>query len=214
MSSFAQQAANSPKTALESVEWLEYRSFGADRKDLPRVLLIGDSISGQYFDAVVKGVEGKAYVTRLGTSKAVALPAYFDEIRLALSQNHYAVIHFNNGLHGWDYTEEEYREGLTQLIKLLRTLAPDSKLVWASSTPIRTGPPMFEGFAPNNVRVKERNKIAAELMSRENIPVDDLYSLMEPHHDMLKDGTHYNTDGSTLLGAQVVPCVLKALDSK
>ena len=209
---FAEPTAGAAKLSFESVEWLDYRVFGGDRSDLPRVLLIGDSISGHYFDPVVKGLQGKAYVTRLGTSKAVNLPAYFDEIRLALSQYHYDVIHFNNGLHGWGYTEDEYRQGLTQLIQLLKTLSPKSKLVWASSTQLRKGPPAYEEFAPNNERVIARNKIAAELMSQEKIPVDDLYTLMEPHHDLLKDGTHYNAEGAALLANQVLPCILKALE--
>ena len=82
-----------PKIALESTEWLDYRVYHADKNDLPRVLLIGDSISGQYFDGVVKDLQGKAYVTRLGSSKAIGLPVYFDEVKLALSQYNYAVIH-------------------------------------------------------------------------------------------------------------------------
>ena len=203
-----------PKIALESIEWLEYRVFGADRNDLPRVLLIGDSISGQYFDGVIKGLKDKAHVTRLGTSKAITLPAYFDEIKLALSQYKYSVIHFNNGLHGWGYTENEYGQGLAKLVQFLKTSAPEAKLIWASSTQVRTGPPLFESFAPNNDRVKARNKIAADLMTRENIPVDDLYTLMEPHHDLLQDGVHYKAAGSSLLVPQVTQCLLKALGTK
>ena len=200
-----------PKIACESVEWLDYRVFGGDRNDLPRVLLIGDSISGQYFDGVSKGLKDKAYVTRLGSSKAVCLPAYFDEIKLALSQYKYSVIHFNNGLHGWAYTENEYGENLARLVQVLKASAPEAKLIWASSTQVRTGAPLFEGFAPNNDRVKARNKIAADLMTRQHIPIDDLYTLMEPHHDLLQDGVHYKPAGSALLIPQVTQCVLKAL---
>ena len=202
------------KIALESIEWLEYRAFGADRTDLPRVLLIGDSISGQYFEGVVKELKGKAYITRLGTSKAIALPAFFDEIKLALSQHKYSVIHFNNGLHGWGYTESEYGEGLAKWVQVLKTSAPGAKLIWASSTQVRTGSPRFDGFAPNNDRVKARNKIAASLMAQQNIPIDDLYALMEPHHDLLSDGVHYKSEGSALLIPQVAQCILKALGAK
>ena len=208
------QQTSPPKIVLESTEWLDYRVFNADKNDLPRVLLIGDSISGQYFPGVVKGLAGKAYVTRLGSSKAICLPAYFDEIKLAVSQYKYAIIHFNNGLHGWGYTEGEYAENLDKLAQLLKSSQPNAKLIWASSTPMRSGPPLFEGIQANNERVKARNKIAADLMARENIPVDDLYSLMEPHHNLLADGIHYKPEGSALLVEQVTKSILKYLQTK
>ena len=200
-----------PKIALESTEWLEYRAFHAELNDLPRVLLLGDSISGGYFDGVAKGLEGQAYVTRLGSSKPVSLPAYFDEVRLALSQHAYAVIHFNNGLHGWDYTEEEYAQGLTQLVDYLKTNAPQAKLIWASSTPWRTGAPEFAGFEPRNERVIVRNQIAVRQMEQAGIPINDLYSLMEPNHALLCDGVHYTAEGNVLLVEQVLVHIRPAL---
>ena len=193
-----------PKIALESTEWLEYRAFHAELNDLPRVLLIGDSISGGYFDGVAKGLEGQAYVTRLGSSKPVSLPAYFDEVNLALSQHSYSIIHFNNGLHGWDYTEEEYAEGLAKLVDHLKTNAPQAKLIWASSTQMRTEAPDFAGFEPRNERVIVRNQIAALQMEQAGIPINDLYALMEPNHALLCDGVHYKAEGNELLVAQVL----------
>jgi hypothetical protein len=209
-----QPGNSSPKIVFEPTEWLEYRVFNAERHDLPRVLLIGDSISGQYFDGVTEAFKGKAYLARVGSSAAVCLPSCLDEIRLALSQQHYAVIHFNNGLHGWDYTEEEYAHGLAALVKFLQTTAPDSKLVWASTTPVREGGPAFQQFEPKNERVKARNKIAAALMARKNIPTDDLYSLMENHPELYSDGTHYNAQGAALLVPQVAQSIAKLLPSK
>lgn len=200
-----------PKIALESTEWLEYRAFHAEAGDLPRVLLIGDSISGGYFEGVAKGLEGRAYVTRLGSSKPVSLPAYFDEVRLALSQHAYAVIHFNNGLHGWDYTEEEYAAGLARLIDCLKAGAPGAKLIWASSTPWRTGAPGFAGFEPRHARILVRNRLAAELMGKAGIPINDLFGLMEPRHALLCDGVHYTAEGNAVLAAQVLDVIRKAL---
>ena len=203
-----------PKITLESIEWLDYRVYGADKSDLPRVLLIGDSISGQYFEGVKKALTGKAYVTRLGSSKAICLPVYFDEIKLALSQYKYSVIHFNNGLHGWAYTEEEYGQNLARLVQLLKTSAPNAKLIWASTTPLRTGSPKYDGFDAKNDRVLARNKIAADLMAQQNIPMDDLYALMEPHHNLLKDGTHYKPEGEAILIPQVTQNIEQALETK
>ena len=204
-------APTQPKIALESTEWLEYRAFHAELNDLPRVLLIGDSISGGYLNGVAQGLEGQAYVTRLGSSKPVSLPAYFDEVRLALSQHSYAIIHFNNGLHGWDYTEEEYAQGLAKLVDYLKANAPQAKLIWASSTQMRTEAPDFAGFEPRNERVKVRNQMAAQQMAQAGIPINDLYALMEPNHALLCDGVHYQAEGNELLVAQVLAFIRQAL---
>ena len=93
-------------------------------------------------------------------------------------------------------------------------MAPNAKLIWASSTQLRSGPPLYEQFQPNNDRVKARNKIAADLMAQQNIPIDDLYTLMEPHHDLLADGTHYKPEGAALLDPQVSQSILKLLPTK
>ena len=64
---------------------------------------------------VEKQLAGKAYCARLATSKCVADPAFLDEVQLLLKQYRFAVIHFNNGLHGFGYTEDQYRSGLVGL---------------------------------------------------------------------------------------------------
>lgn len=206
--------AAEPKTVFEPTEWLEYRVYHAEKNDRPRVLLIGDSISGGYFDGVAKALEGKAYVSRLGSSKPVCHSAWFDEVKLALSQHPYAVIHFNSGLHGWGYTEEEYARDLAKAVAFLKANANGARLVWASSTQIRTGAPKFTSYDLRNERVKARNKIAAELMAQEQIPVNDLYTLMEGHPNLLKDGIHYQPAGNALIIPQVTRFVVEALKTK
>ena len=101
----------------ERIEWADIWVTDADKEDLPRVLLIGDSITRGYFGEVEKQLEGKAYCDRLTTSKCVSDPFFPDEVRLMLKQYHFAVIHFNNGLHGWGCTEGQYRDGLIRLME-------------------------------------------------------------------------------------------------
>ena len=45
----------------ERIEWADIWVTDADKNDLPRVLLIGDSITRGYFDGVEKQLAGKAY---------------------------------------------------------------------------------------------------------------------------------------------------------
>ena len=191
----------SPKVAYEPVEWLEYRAFETGHNDLPRILLIGDSISGQYFDGVATELRGKAYISRLGSSASVCLPSYLKEIEFALLQP-YSVIHFNNGLHGWAYTEPEYAQGLSELVAFLKIDAFPAHLIWASSTPLREGPD-FKKMAPDNERVKARNALATDLMVRENIPINDLYTMLESEPGLTSDGTHYHPEGAKLMVRQV-----------
>jgi hypothetical protein len=204
-------AAQSPKILRERIEWLEIRVNDTNVTDLPRVLLLGDSISGGYFKGVTDELAGKASVARLGTSKSLGDPALFDEIRMVLGQYKFDVIHFNNGLHGWEYTEDDYREAFPKLIALLRQAAPGAKLIWATSTPRRTGAPEYKSFHPGNDRVLARNRIAAGFVAKEGIPVNDLYTLIENHAELTSDGTHYKPEGVALMVKQVTRTILDAL---
>jgi lysophospholipase L1-like esterase len=203
--------AAEPKILRERIEWLEIRVNDATATDLPRALLLGDSISGGYFRGVTEELKGKAYVARLGTSKALGDPALFDEIRMVLGQYRFAVVHCNNGLHGWDYTEDEYRRAFPEMLAVIRKHAPGAKLVWATTTPYRQGPPDFKQFHERNDRVKERNRIAAAIVAKAGIPTNDLYGLMESHPELVADGVHYKPAGVALMVPQVARAILDAL---
>jgi len=146
----------------ERIEWADIWITDADKIDLPRVLLIGDSITRGYFGEVEKLLAGKAYCARLTTSKCVADPSFLDEVQLLLKQYRFAVIHFNNGLHGWDYTEDQYRAGLSALLNTFDNNAADAKLIWATTTPVRESGNLGR-IAEKTERVKARNRIAAEV---------------------------------------------------
>ena len=123
----------------ESIEWANIWITGGDRSDLPKVLLIGDSIAVGYYQRVADALKDKADCCRLSTSKSLGDPAYLEEVKLVVSQYPFAVIHFNNGLHGWGYTEEQYQEAFPKLLALLRQAAPQAKLIWATTTPVPSG---------------------------------------------------------------------------
>src|ERR1043166_7575186 len=117
--------------AREAIEWCDIWISNANETNLPRVLLIGDSIARDYYPEVEKRLAGKAFVARLATSRFVADPVLLKEIELVLSQEKFDVIHFNNGMHGWQHSEAEYREAFPKFIKALRKHAPRAKLIWA-----------------------------------------------------------------------------------
>jgi hypothetical protein len=63
----------------------------ANETNRPRVLLIGDSITRDYYPEVEKKLAGKAFVARLATSRFLADPVLLKEIALVLDQMRFDV---------------------------------------------------------------------------------------------------------------------------
>jgi lysophospholipase L1-like esterase len=203
--------AAQPRVVRENIEWLDVWVPDVNAHGLPRVLLIGDSITRGYGPEVEQKLKGKAYVARLATSKSLGDPALLAEVALVLSETHFDVIHFNNGLHGWGYSEQEYAQAFPDLVRTLRQGAKGAKLIWATTTPVREAG-QLDRISPRTERVKARNRIAGELAAREHIPVDDLYNLVEDHPEYYgKDGVHFNAQGIAAEATQVAGKILEVL---
>lgn len=192
------------KIAREHIEWSDVWIPEANKTDLPHVLLIGNSITRGYYKKVEQTLKGKAYVGRLSNSQSVGDPALLEEIAVVLKNTHFDIIHFNNGLHGFDYTEEEYDKNFPKLIKIIRRYAPKAKLIWATTTPVRAGEKMKD-FAPITERLKIRNEIALKYINREGIKVNDLWNVVVDHPEYYEggDGTHPIDIGYSALAEQV-----------
>jgi hypothetical protein len=206
--------ASADEPVRERIEWIDIWITDADKTDLPRVLLIGDSITRGYFGSVEKHLAGKAYCARLTTSKCVSDPTFNDDLKLMLKQYNFSVIHFNNGLHGWGYTEDQYRDGLVKTVVAVKEHSGDAKLIWASTTPVREKSNL-ETFAEQTNRVKVRNQLASEIMTEQHIPTDDLFELVKDHADWTSgDGVHFNGQGNVALAKQVATSVAERLPVK
>ncbi|MBI3986388.1 MAG: SGNH/GDSL hydrolase family protein [Lentisphaerae bacterium] len=186
----------------EYIEWSDIWLTGANDNGLPRVLLVGDSIARSYFAVVEKELSGRFFCARSATSRSVCDPVFGKELALLLDDNRFAVIHFNNGLHGWDYDEETYRECLSKTLDFIVARSPVSRLIWASSTPLRRENNLAE-LDPETDRVRERNRLAGALMTQRNIPINDLFGLVIDHPEYFGDSVHFNANGQNVLGAQV-----------
>jgi lysophospholipase L1-like esterase len=207
-------AADPPRIVREDIEWLDVWVPGNQTRGLPRVLLIGDSITRGYYGGVEERLKGKAVVARLTTSKSLGDPAFLDEVRLILTQTAFDVVHFNNGLHGWGYTEEQYAAALPELVAVLRKGAPGAKLVWATTTPVRE-PDKLDTVSPRTERVKARNKLAADAMAKEKVPTDDLFALVAEKPEFYgRDGTHFNPKGTASQAEQVAKVVGELLPKR
>ena len=134
------QAADFPASARESIEWCDIWISHANETNLPRVLLIGDSITRDYYGKVEKQLEGKAYVGRLASSAFISDPALLKQIEMILNEYKFAVVHFNNGMHGWQHSEKEYEQAFPKFLATIQKCAPKAKLIWANTTPLKVSP--------------------------------------------------------------------------
>ena len=197
----------------EAIEWCDIWISHANETNLPRVLLIGDSIVRDYYPEVEKHLAGKAFVARLSTSRFISDPVLLKEIQLVLEGTKFDVIHFNNGMHGWQHTEAEYRKAFPKLIKTIRAHAPRARLIWATTTPLRDGKgATYDTNAKySDERIAARNAVAAEIVTAQNIPTDDLNAAMHGHPEYHSDNVHFNGQGIQIQAAQVSAMVSKFL---
>ena len=213
ISSVGAQSPGYPPSAHESIEWCDIWISHANETNLPRVLLIGDSITRAYYPEVEKRLAGKAYVARLASSAFVSDPALLKQIEMVLGQYQFEVIHFNNGMHGWQHSEKEYELAFPRFLKTIQEYAPGAKLVWADTTPLKVSPnlPAGQQAQATDERVAARNEIALKWVQARGIPEDDLNMPMRGHPELHSDNVHFNDQGIVLQADQVAAQIAKLL---
>ena len=199
------QPASYPPSARESIEWCDIWISHANETNLPRVLLIGDSITRAYYPEVEKRLESRAYAARLSSSAFISDPVLLQQIEMVLREYKFDVIHFNNGMHGWQHSEKEYAQAFPKFLKTIQQYAPEAKLVWANTTPLKVSPalPANDQTQATDERIAARNAIALKFVQAEGFPVDDLNTPMRGHPELHSDNVHFNDQGIALQSAQV-----------
>lgn len=201
--------AEKPVSIPEEIEWTwEVRPPHPDQR-LPNVLLLGDSISRNYFPEVRKDLSGVANVYLMASSTCVGDPRIEHQIAEfgALENVRFRVVHFNNGMHGWAYTEAQYREAFPAYLRAVRSLAKKGgTLIWASTTPVRS-----DAAGATDARIEARNRIARQLVRAADIPIDDQFALMKQHQDLHQDAVHFNPAGADMQGDQAAAMIRRTL---
>src|SRR5579883_99810 len=209
ISDLAAGADDHAAPARESIEWCDIWISHANETNLPRVLLIGDSIARDYYPEVEKQLAGKAFVARLATSRFVADPVLLKEIELVLRETPFKVVVFNNGMHGWQHSEEEYQKAFPKLVKTIRVHAPKARLVWATTTPLRDGKGVTgdTNAEYSDDRIASRNMLAAKIVAAQRIPTVDLNAAVRGHPELHSDNVHFNGEASKILATQISEAV-------
>ncbi len=187
-----------------------------DQPGLPRVLLIGDSISMGYTLPVRAALAGKANVHRPPTNCS-STGHGLSQIEKWLGSGKWDVVHFNFGLHDAKLPPEGvrhappdvYEKNLRQLVQRLK--ATGAKLIWATTTPVPNG-----GVLSPERRfgsVEQYNAIARKVMVENGVAIDDLNAVIAPHVGRLQNpnDVHFNAEGSAILAKQVAASVSEQL---
>ena len=179
--------------------------FVKDDPKLPRVLLIGDSISRGYTVPVRKRLAAKANVHR-APANCGPTTLGLRSLDVWLGGGKWDVIHFNFGIHDRRAKPEDYAKRLEQIAQRLE--ATGAKLIWATTTPVP------EGAAEHVANASERlNAVAAAVMEHHKIPTNDLCAHIKPHLAtcQLPRNCHFKGEGYDFLGQKVADAILAAL---
>jgi lysophospholipase L1-like esterase len=198
--------AQKPNPALEPI---------ADQPGLPRVLLIGDSISIGYTIPVRTALAGKANVHRIPENAAFTGHGV-KRIDAWLGGSKWDVIHFNFGLHDVKRMDNgepqvslaDYESNLRAIVTRLKKTG--ASLVFAMTTPVPEGkvsPPRVPAD------VERYNDVARRVMKEADVPVNDLYSFALPRLSKIQMpvNVHYTDAGYEELATEVVKHIHRAV---
>ena len=187
----------------ERFEWIHSWCDNTLNTDLPRVLLIGDSITYGYQEKVRELLRGVCYVDYLSTSYSVDMKIYNTLVTNFVSDSRYALIHFNHGLHGKYMSKRSYKSKVGKLLDKFSV-----PVVLATSTFVyHEGNKRADGSWMK--RVRERNAAINELVEKKGYAIDDLYSVSVamPKEKRYQDGTHYTAEGYEVFASVVAECI-------
>jgi lysophospholipase L1-like esterase len=187
------------KLAGKETAW----DFVKDQPGLPRVLLIGDSISRGYTLTVRHALAGKANVHR-APANCGPTASGLKKLPTWLGEGKWDIIHFNFGIHDRATEEAAYAANLKQIVAMLEKTG--AKLIWARTTPPANGDNK-EKFTP--AQCDQVNRIADAIMREHGIPANDLFSAVSPKLADLqnKNDVHFNAAGYSVLGNQVAAVI-------
>ena len=190
------------KVAGKSTAW----DFVKDDPKLPRVLLIGDSVSRGYTQPTRAALAGVANVHR-APANCGPTAAGVKNLEVWLGGGKWDVIHFNFGIHDRGTPAADYVNRLEAIVGRLEKTG--AKLVWASTTPIPDNPAQKQTARS----IVEKNALAAEVMRKHGIPTDDLFAALTPRLADLQNpnDVHFTAAGYEFLGAQVAAAIRAAL---
>lgn len=199
------------------------RAQDSSQQEIPKVLIVGDSISMGYTPVLMGMLHKQMIVVRPpnknggwinceGTKRGVEM------IDDWLALDEFDVVHFNFGLHDLKHVHPEtgrnsnnpdhpqqsdikqYEANLRAIVAKLK--ATDAKLIFATTTPYPDNPggPLRRADQP-----AKYNEVALEIMKENGIRVNDLHGFVLPKMDklLLPNNVHFRPSANVELAEQV-----------
>lgn len=193
-----------------------------DVAGLPRVLIIGDSISIGYTIPTRKALAGVANVHRIpvnGSSTDVGLAKLDEWLATDGAGKKWDVIHFNWGLHDLKHWKDgkldltgpqvnpvaQYEKNLRAIVAGLKKTG--AKLIFATTTPV---PEESGGRVAKDELAY--NEAALRVMKENGVAIDDLHAVVVAKPTTQREkNVHFTPEGYDTLAAQVAAEIKKAL---
>jgi lysophospholipase L1-like esterase len=189
--------------------------------DLPKVLLLGDSIRMSYEPLVRKALEGVAEVVGPEDNCQFALYTLASLDRWLRALGQIDVIHWNNGIHDAGHNPArapaqiplvDYRANIEFIVKRLK--ATGARVIWASTTPVNPRRPWREDqWSWRNEEIDQYNAAARQIMEKYRVPVNDLNAVVKADMDgcLREDHLHLSELGTRRCAEAVVRAIRKEL---
>ena len=178
----------------EVLRYTPRADLGIEDPRLPRVLIIGDSISGHYLPGVRSRMQGKANV--IGESSmtkgtwASMGPRFYrtdtatkgDDLKRFLAERGpFDIVHFNIGIHMFSGAqpgdEQPYAEKLRQVVATIRQSGAVCLFANSTGTVADNTIPRSPRYLTN---CRAFNTAAEAVMKELNVPVTDIHGLIQP----------------------------------
>jgi lysophospholipase L1-like esterase len=186
-----------------------------EQPELPRVLLIGDSISMGYTQPVQDLLKSEAHVLRIPANGGPTTRGLANIDRW-IGDGNWDVIHFNWGIHDLKHMPgglrqvevRDYEKNLRKLVSRLKKTG--AKLIWAATTPIPKGKLNPDRTFGDET---EYNLVAAKVMQEEGVLINDLHSYVMPRFAELHKprDLHFKPEGSDYLATRVAEVIQQNL---
>jgi lysophospholipase L1-like esterase len=200
--------------------------YVADDPSLPRVLLIGDSIAGDYTIATLCLLHGLANVYNI-PSLGGTTDEGLANLDVLLGKGKWDVIHFNYGLHdlsiflgqgglkndgSYLVPLDRYEKNLRELVRRLK--GTGATLIWATTTPVPDADVAI--LYRKNSDAIAYNAVARKIMEENGIAIDDLYAFALPRLAKIQmpANVHFTYPGSEELAKQVAASIRAALKTR
>lgn len=207
----SREEALNDKSISEDIEWSNTWMVSVNDDDLPRVLIIGDSHVERYYPLVAEQLKDKAYCSKFTTSRSLGDPALIEQFKTLFFSYKFDIISFNNGLHGVDYTDQQYSQYLPVVYRLFTESNHGFRLIWVNTTAIRIKDDISR-FDERNKGIINRNKAVEKFTRKNGITLIDFYSLSASHPEFYEsDGVHFNREGVETEARAISDGILKIL---